>query len=146
MTFRSKVDSFFVTIISVVILLIGLATLLPLFIDKNAELIEVIIVPSLFIFLTGIIIWSTFFIKYIFYDDFLLVKGGPFYSKIPYQKITMVSQTDDIFTGYRILSSKQGIEIFNSHTIFGSVKISPESETEFINELIKRCPDLKFKN
>ncbi|WP_332650497.1 PH domain-containing protein [Lysinibacillus sp. 54212] len=142
MIFRSKVDNFFVAIISILILLIGLGTLLPLFIDKNTDLIDVIVMSGLFIFLEGIVVWTSFSIQYVFYDDFLFVRGGPFRSKIPYQKITMVSQTNDIFTGYRILSSKQGLEIFNSSTIFGSVKISPKNKKEFIDELKKRCPNV----
>src|SRR5699024_8358275 len=95
---------------------------------------------TLFIVSVGIIVWTAFFIKYVFYEDFLLVKGGPFRSKIPYQTITKVSPTDDIFTGYRILSSKQGLEIFYTSAMLESVKISPKNKTEFITELKKRCP------
>lgn len=145
MIFRSKVDSFFVAIISILIILIGVGTLLPIFIDKNTELIDVIVMSVLFIVIEGVIVWSSISIKYVFCGNFLLVKGGPFRSKIPYQTITMVSQTNDIFTGYRILSSKQGLEIFNQSTILGSVKISPKNKTEFITELKKRCPNVQIQ-
>ncbi len=145
MIFRSKVDSFFVAIIFIIMLLIGVATMLPLFIDKNVELIDVIVMSGLFIVSEGVIVWSSFSIKYVFYEDFLLVKGGPFRSKIPYQTITMVSQTNDIFTGYRILSSKQGLELFNQSTLLGSIKISPKNKTAFITELKKRCSNVQIQ-
>jgi hypothetical protein len=145
MIFRSKADNFFVAIISITILIISAVTLLPVFIDKNASAAVITIMFAIFIVSAGIIVWTAFFIKYFFYEDFLLVKGGPFRSKIPYQTITKVSSTGDIFTGYRILSSKQGLEIFYKSATLGSVKISPENKTGFITELKKRCPDIQIQ-
>lgn len=145
MIFRSKIDNFFIAIISITILIIGVATLLPVFIDKNASATVVVIMFALFIVSEGVIVWTAFFIKYVFYEDFLLVKGGPFRSKIPYQTITKVYPTEDIFIGYRILSSKQGLEIFYKSATLGSVKISPKNKTEFIAELKKRCPDIQIQ-
>ncbi|MGE7688932.1 PH domain-containing protein [Lysinibacillus sp. NPDC097214] len=48
----------------------------------------------------------------VFCEDYLLLKGGPFKSKIPYQNITKVSPTTDRFTRYRISSSNIGLELF----------------------------------
>lgn len=145
MIFRSKVDNFFVAIISVAILIIGVVTLLPVLIDKEASSTVRIIMFSLFIVSEGIIVWTAFFIKYGFYENYLLVKGGPFRSKIPYQTITKVSPSEDIFTGYRILSSKQALELFYESATLGSVKISPKNKMEFINELKKRCPNMQVQ-
>lgn len=145
MTFRSKVDNFFMAIIFIVFLLIGIATLLPVIIDKNASTTSIFLMLTLFIVLEGVIVWSAFFIKYVFYEDFLLVRGGPFRSKIPYQSITKVTSTEEIFTGYRILSSKQGLELFYNSSAFGSVKISPKNKEEFITELKKQCPNLQIQ-
>lgn len=141
MIFRSKVDAFFVTFITIAAITIGAVTLLPLFFDKEATISIGIIMFAIFIISVGLIVWVSFFIKYVFYEDYLLVKGGPFRSKIPYQTITKISPTNDIFTGYRILSSNQGFELFYKSATLGSVKISPKDKKEFINELKKRCPN-----
>ena len=146
MMFRAKIDRFFVSFITIIILLIGAVTLLPVLIDKEASLTDVIIISTVFIGIEGLIVWTSFFIKYSFYKEFLLVRGGPFRSKLLYEKITKVTPTKNIFTGYRILSCKQGVELFYDSAIFGSVKISPMNEEEFINELKKRCPNIQIQN
>lgn len=140
MVFRSKVDPFFLTCLIFTIGIMAAVSLLPLLLDKEASLFTGIVMCAIFIASTGFILWCTFSIQYVFYNDYLLVKGGPFRSKIPYAHITKVAPTNDIFTGYRILSSKQGIEIFYKSSLLGSVKISPDPKTAFIRELKKRCP------
>lgn len=142
MVFRAKIDSFFISIMSITILVMSSALLIPIFLDKKISMLDTIIVFSLFIITVGFIIWSAFSIKYIFYDDYLFVKGGPFRSRILYQEITKVSPTKDIYTGFRLLSSKSGIEIFYKSGTFGSVKISPKENELFLSELKKRCPNV----
>ncbi|MFD1067836.1 PH domain-containing protein [Oceanobacillus locisalsi] len=145
MIFRSKVDGFFVTFMSIVILLIGAVTLLPPLIDNEASTAVVIIMTAICIIVAGSLLWMSFSIKYIFYDNYLLVKGGPLKSKIPYQSIRKISPTTDIFTGYRILSARNGLELFYDAAILGSVKISPKYRREFITELKKRCPNVHIQ-
>ncbi|MBO1909913.1 PH domain-containing protein [Sporosarcina sp. 6E9] len=145
MIFRSKVDSFFVKFILIMILIIGLVTLLPLFAVGGGQLLVVLISALTFLVSTGIILWCSFSIKYVFHEEHLFVKGGPFRSRIPYESITKVSPTSAIFTGYRILSSRDSIEIFNRTTVLGSVKISPNDQKGFVAELKKRCPNLRIQ-
>ncbi|OAT73038.1 PH domain-containing protein [Parageobacillus thermoglucosidasius] len=142
MVFRAKIDSFFIFIMSITILVLSGVLLIPLFTDKTRTMLDTVIVFSLLIISVGFIIWSVFSIKYVFYDDYLLVKGGPFRSRILYQEITKVSPTKDIYTGYRLLSSKSGIEIFYKSGTLGSVKISPKENELFLSELKKRCPNV----
>ncbi|WP_301722872.1 PH domain-containing protein [Planococcus shixiaomingii] len=125
------------------VLIVGAASFSPLF-AEGGTLWPVVIIPTLMFFIvTGVILWMTFSIQYVFYQDYLFVKGGPFRSRIPYEQITKVSPTTDIFTGYRILSSRDGVEIFYKTAILGSVKISPENKKEFISEVKKRCPNIQ---
>lgn len=105
--------------------------------DTFFEAAVVLFVP---ITLVVVLIWTSFFIKYVLYDEYLYVKGGPFRSKISYDEITKIAPTQDIFTGYRILSAKSGIEVFYKSGPFGSVKISPKDRKRFLTELAKRCP------
>jgi uncharacterized protein YtpQ (UPF0354 family) len=59
---------------------------------------------------------------------------------IPYKEITSISPTKDIFTGYRILSSMDALEIAYKSAFMGSVKISPQKKELFIAQIKKRCP------
>ena len=142
MAFRSKMDSFFVKIILIAILIIGVATFLPLFAEGGDELPVVLTLTAVFNIMTVFILWSSFSIKYVFHQDYLFVKGGPFRSRIPYESITKVSPTSSIFVGYRLLSSRDAIEIFYKTSLMGSVKISPKDQKAFIAELKKRCPNI----
>ncbi|WP_238456058.1 PH domain-containing protein [Lederbergia galactosidilytica] len=130
----------------IVVLIIALGSLFPLFIEEvRNEWIAVLILVSIFIVLVSFILWTNFTVKYIFYRDYLFIKGGPFKSRIPYKNITEVSRTTAIFTGHRIMSSRDGLEIFNKTTFLGSIKISPRNKREFIIELKKRCPNIKIR-
>ncbi|UOQ86579.1 PH domain-containing protein [Gracilibacillus salinarum] len=145
MVFRSKVDTFFVSFISIAVLIIGLACFFPLFLEGGSELPVAVILILIFLMVTGFILWCAFSVKYVFYQEYLFIKGGPFKSRISYEKITKVSPTKDIFTGYRVLSSRDGIEIFYTKAVLGSVKISPKEKKEFITELTKRCPRVQVQ-
>lgn len=48
MMFRSKIDVFFITFLSIAILLIAAVTLLPPFLDKEASMTVVIIMSTIF--------------------------------------------------------------------------------------------------
>lgn len=151
MVFRSKIDAFFVNFMLIVVLIIALASFFPFFIEEvrneSAEVLipAVIILTSIFLIVLGFLLWTSFSVKYILYQDYLFIKGGPFRSRIPYENITKVSPTTAIFTGHRILSSRDAIEIFNKTTYMGSIKISPRNKREFINELKKRCPNIQVQ-
>ena len=145
MVFRSKVDTFFIKFIVIAILIIGLVTLFPIFIGGGDELSVVVVSISVFLIATALILWCSFSIKYVFHQDHLFVKGGPFRSRIPYESITKVSPTSSIFMGYIIMSSRDGIEIFDRTSMLGSVKISPKDQKAFIAELKKRCPNLRIQ-
>ncbi|MGJ7922895.1 PH domain-containing protein [Neobacillus sp. LXY-4] len=140
MKFRSKTDSFFVVIISITLLVILTVLIIPLFLDKERTSIDIFTVLSLCILSIGFVLWSVFSIKYVFEQDHLFIKGGLFKSKIPYDEITGLAPTKDIFTGYRLLSSKDALEVFYKSASFGSVKITPKNRELFISELKKRCP------
>lgn len=146
MTFQSKVDRFFSNSILIIVLIIGALALLPLFFgDFRNEIATVVIFMTILLIVIGFILWTAFSIKYVFNHNYLFVKGGPFRSRIPYENITKVSPTTEIFTGYRILSSKDGLEIFYKNAALGSLKISPENKSEFITELKKRCSNVQIE-
>lgn len=143
MTFHSKIDAFFIRFLLAAILFIAAVSFIPLLFE-GAPFSAFVIVSATFVITTALILWITFAIRYVFLEQHLLVKAGPFRSRIPYGSILKVRPTRDIFTGYRLLSSRDAIELINNTTMFGTVKISPEKQDVFIAELQKRCPELKI--
>ncbi|MDQ0257730.1 hypothetical protein J2S74_005192 [Evansella vedderi] len=145
MVFRSKVDIFFITFIFLMVLIMGAISLFPLlFIYEKASLSIVTLMSVIFIISVGFILWYAISIKYVFYEDYLLIKGGPFKSKIPYEDITKAAPTTDKSTGYRISSSEKGLELFYKSAPHGSIKILPKDKRQFITELRKHCPHAQF--
>ena len=90
MVFRSKMDAPFIGSISLAILLIGAASIVPLFLE-DVQFSEMLILMAIFFVTTGFILWTIFDIQYVFHEDHLFVKGGPFRSRIPYRSILKIS-------------------------------------------------------
>lgn len=145
MKFKAKVDKYYVNLIAIIIAILALSLLFPLFFEESNSLPVIIILGSVFIVSVLLILWSSFTISYTFNEDHLFVKGGLFQSKIPYKRVTKVAWTNEIFWGYRMMSAKEGIEIFYKASFFGSVKISPREQDAFIEELVKRCPHMEVQ-
>lgn len=146
MKFNAKRDRFFSIIMVLTLFIIAVASLWSVVYDvfyvAKTEWAAVWIMIALFFVASGFIIWIWLDIEYVFHDDFLFVRGGPFRSRIPYSQITRINETNQVFAGYRILSSRDALEIHYRTGILGSIIISPERKKEFINELKKRCPRL----
>lgn len=150
MSFEAKRDTYFRNIILIFVLIVVAAILIPLAVLYNSlSVLEVILFSFLLLTAVGMIVWTSFCIKYEFCNDYLYVKGGFFRSKIPYDEITQVESlsftTADLISGYRILSSKDGL-ILSYKSGFGIVKISPKEKALFLSELKKRSPKATFKN
>ena len=139
MVYHAKTDIILTIIMFLMVWIFGAISLLPF-----ASLSTIIIMSMAFIVSVVFVLWYANSIKFVFYDNYLLVKGGPFKSKIPYQSITRVSLTTDKYTGYLISSSDKGLEIFYSTAANGSIKILPKDKMQFILELKKRCPNAQI--
>ncbi|MFJ7737649.1 PH domain-containing protein [Lysinibacillus sp. NPDC097287] len=138
MVFRSKVDFFLLTLIYLVIVIMGTIPLLPIY--KEASFSTLMRIAAFFLMTAGFIMWYGTSIKYVFSEDYLLIKGGPFKSKIPYQNITKISPTTAGFTGYRISWSNPGLELGLQSATFRRIKLLPKEKLAFITELSKRYP------
>lgn len=148
MTFKSKIDRTFTYIIMSAISIVALATLVPVVYElwsDNVDVKAVIIISSLFVMCVAFILWLTFDIEYSFKENYLFIKGGPFRSKIPYEDITKVNKTSQILAGYRILSSKDAIEIHYKKASLGSVIISPSEQQKFLLVLSEKAPHISLK-
>ncbi|WP_164462113.1 PH domain-containing protein [Bacillus sp. FJAT-42376] len=140
MVFRSKLDSFFIKIMVCTAIFVGLVLFVPLFFDSSAGPIVYLIEAGIFLAVVLFFIWSIASLEYTFHPGFLTVKGGPLKSKIPYEEITRAAPTRDIYTGYRLVSSRYAIDLSYRSASLGSVKITPENPEQFLKELRKHCP------
>lgn len=145
MIFKAKIDKYYIKFIAIMILVLALAILFPLFFEGGDDVIVIIVLLTIFIVTVFFVLWSTFSIKYEFTNDHLFIKGGPYRSKIPYEKMKKIAYTNEILIGYRVMSSKEGVELFYTTALLGSVKISPLEQDAFIDELVKRCPTIEVK-
>lgn len=143
MKFYSEKDSSFISFIWITVIIVTGVILFPFLIglffgSEPITFFEAMMVLMLLAVSVGIILWTVYFIQYVFHDDYLYIRGGPFRKRIAYEEITKVTQSNDVMTGFRILSSKNAIEIFYQS---GSIKISPQDREIFISEIKKRCPN-----
>lgn len=129
--------------ILIALAIIALATLWPvvyeLFYTNSPEYLAIWIMIALFLVCTAFILWISLDIHYVLYDDYLYVKGGPFRSNIKYKDMTKVNKTSNILVGYRILSSKDALEIHYKHSLMGSIIISPDNQDQFIKVLLEKA-------
>lgn len=142
MVFRSKIDKYFLLVISIAIIVLGLACLFPLFLDGQKEPYGIVLMLSIFIFSVGFLLWVSFSINYIFQENHLLVKAGPIRKRILYSEIASIRPTEDILTGYRILSSIDALAISYQSGLMGEIKISPRDKDVFLAELAIKVPKL----
>lgn len=142
MVFRSKVDSFFVCILIIGLLILSVPIILPIIIG-NPPVAAIVTLVGSFLLCVLFIVWIPLTITYTIDNQHLVVKGGPFKSTIPLNKITKITATSNIFTGHRILSSRDALEVFNHTSFSGSIKVSPKDKKAFLNELQKHSPAIK---
>lgn len=146
LAFKSKRDKIFFRMIIAAIVVVALVTLVPaiyeLLFTVERDMLAVMITTILFLLCAGFIVWISFDIEYTFTEDHLFVRGGPFRSKIPYEDITKVNPTSNILVGYRVLSSKDALEIHYKKALLGSVIISPERQELFLQVLVEKAPHI----
>lgn len=146
MKFRSKIDRTFKMMMSVALVIVALATLWPvayeLFYTNSPEYLAIWIMVALFVVCASFLLWITIDIHYTFYDDYLFVKGGPFRSEIKYKDMTKVNKSSNILVGYRILSSKDALEIHYKSALMGSIIISPDNQENFLKVLFEKAPHI----
>ena len=150
--YKTKRDRFITVTMLVSLVLIIAAFVIPysidFAIDGTVKIGETFMVFLLLLFSLSIILWPMVVIRYEFFEHYLLVKGGPFRSKIRYDEITKVKGTyftvGDTLAGYRILGSRDGVEINYNTGLMGHIRISPERKDQFLDELKARAPHAHY--
>lgn len=146
MTFKSKIDLSFSIMMFISIVAVAAAGFFPFFLDNPVPLSAAVIIFVIIIPIILLLILMTFNTRYTFHDDYLHAKSVIFGSKIPYRDIFKVHPTSNFISGYRMMTSKDGIEIHSRSIAFGSLRISPENKSLFIEELKKRAPHADYQD
>ena len=141
MVFRSKVDRYFVITILIAIFILAISCFFPFFLEGMDAVAAIILIVT-FVLSAGLIVWISIDIKYVLKVEHLFVKAGPFRRHIPYGEITKIAPSRDMLSGFRMLSSIDGLEVSYKSALMGGVKISPEDKALFVEELKKRCPNI----
>lgn len=146
MTFKSKIDLPFSIMMIISIVAIGISGLFPFFIDEPLPLWTGIMLTAITFPIILLLILTTFNTKYTFHNEYLHAQALFFGSKIPYRDIYKVHPTANFISGYRIMTSKDGLEIHSRSIGFGSVRISPQNKDLFIEELKKRASHARYED
>jgi hypothetical protein len=142
--FRTKREGFFTRVWIVILIIVNALMIVPLWLDPEVGPVEIGVVLGLCVLITGLLLWLMIDIRYTMTDEHLIVKGGPFGSKIKYADITRITDRPSIWAGYRILASRDAIEVHYKTGFMGSVMISPADKERFIAELQKRNPSIRL--
>ncbi|WP_213412449.1 PH domain-containing protein [Xylanibacillus composti] len=113
--FQTKRDPFFVYLFLGLVVFINIALFAPLFFEFAWNALIVLLLLDLF------------------------------RSKISYKDITKITRQPSIWMGYRLIFSRDAIEVHYKTGFMGSVVISPKHQEEFITELLKRNPNIRVE-
>lgn len=130
----AKSTGFVILVISVIVLLIVSIAIAP------ADL-RLIVMTGAALGI-GLLLWIWFGTWYEFQPSGLLLRCGPFYERIPYDRITEASRTKGMASSMALSSDM--IELRHGENyLTGTTMISPKDKETFLAELKARCPALK---
>jgi uncharacterized membrane protein YobD (UPF0266 family) len=113
--------------------------------------VSLIIIPQeerLIGYITGVpmlifMLWIYFSTNYEFREDYLYCKSGPFFEKIPYEKIKSVKLSNNMLSSMALSTKRIEIRQHDKGYITGTTLISPVNRERFLEELVKRCMNLE---
>lgn len=144
LVFKTGRDRVYLSIWIGTLVLIALSLFVPLLFTPFIYL-QLVIVGAIDMLVTGLLIWLIADLKYVMTEEHLLVKGGFIKSRIRYSDITKITRNPGIWAGYRMLFSRDAIEVHYKTGLWGSVIISPKEKEAFIEELKRRASHIQVE-
>lgn len=138
MRVKSEVDRWFqILIYSIIVIIFTSLAMAP----KEA----ILGLTSAFLVTTFLlwILWGTY---YEMREEYLFCKSGPFFEKIPYEKIKSASLCQNRFSSMALSSKRIEIRQYGKGYILGTTMISPLNREEFLQQLLSRCNNLDKNN
>lgn len=141
MTFKSKVDAWLVVLLTAALLLAPVMVLThwgsprhPPMSDGVFVIVALVsVVPP-----TALVTWMFRTTDYTLTDTDLLVRSGPVNIKVPLASVRKIAATHSILSAPAL--SLDRLEI--TYGKYNSVVISPDDKQAFVNEMIRRFPDI----
>ena len=99
---------------------------------------------GLYVVVIGVFLWTMFSTRYRFRQSYLYLTGGLIRIKIPYKKISHVTRTFEIRAGFHLMTSKDGLTIHYQSAVIREFKISPAKQQDFLQELVRRAPQIQL--
>lgn len=93
----------------------------------------------------AVLLWIYFGTYYEFRENYLYCRSGPFFEKIPYDKVKSVKLSRNILSSMALSTKRIEIRQHGRGYILGTTFISPVNREEFMKELIQRCGNLDWK-
>lgn len=142
-TFLPKFDRSFKEYIITVMLFCAACFFIP-FLIVSFDRTLFLFMTGLYVIVIGIFLLTIFTTRYTFRATYLFVTGGLIRVKIPYQHISYVTRTFEIRAGFHLMTSKDGLIIYYQSARLKEFKISPAKQRDFLEELVKRAPQVKL--
>jgi hypothetical protein len=140
MNFNSRKDAFFSTLIFGVIgFLLALVTTKFAYGDNTEPMLWPLLMIALVI---GLLLWLYFGTNYQLTSTELKYKSGPFSGKINIDEIVEIEVGKTMWVGFRPATAKAGLTI--KYQRFNELYISPSSNKEFVEEILKINDKIKI--
>lgn len=94
------------------------------------------------ILVTGFLLWLYWGTYYELREEYLFCKSGPFFERIPYDKIRSARLCQNMLSSMALSSKRIEIRQHGKGYILGTTMISPENREEFLQQLLTRCKNL----
>ena len=88
------------------------------------------------------LLWTILGTYYEFRDEYLFCRSGPFFERIPYDKIKSARLTRNLLSSMALSSLRIEIRQHGKGYFTGTTMISPVNREEFLRELLRRCRNL----
>jgi len=121
-----------------VFILMGSIAVIP-----QTEGILFYIVGASVVMTAGVLLWIYYGSYYEFYEEYLYCKSGPFFERIPYDRIRSVRLAENMLSSMALSTKRIEIRQHGKGFIMGTTYISPVEREEFMLELVRRCPNLE---
>jgi hypothetical protein len=90
--------------------------------------------------------WLYFGTYYVFGDEVLICRSGPFTEKIPYTQIKSLRLCENLMSSMALSRERIEIKQHGKGYITGTTYISPVNREHFLSELTQRCHHLDEKS
>jgi uncharacterized membrane protein YdbT with pleckstrin-like domain len=136
MRVKSSIDLLFGWVFWITVAVIGVSVLL---IPEGGRIPGLVVsIPVL-----GLLLWIYCRTYYELREEYLYCRSGPFFEKIPYDRIKSVKLCENLFSSMALSSKRIEICQHDRGFITGTTYISPVNREEFLEELKRRCTNLE---